>query len=100
MNIYLNLDLQNGMMNERVRLIRSACIFTLTFILFWLPIGILTIPYDLPEEIVPQTIKTHFITIREFIYLMGYVVVSFTPIMLFILSHNLRKHIGRCNNGK
>lgn len=79
--------------DNRLRLLRNSCIFCLFFLCFWLPYGIFQFPLDLPREVLPEILEIYLDIYFKFLRNTNYVLIGLNPVILFLLSYDLLKHI-------
>ncbi|CAG7717686.1 unnamed protein product [Allacma fusca] len=82
--------------DRRVTLMRNACIYALIFTVCWLPTGICRFFLDLPPGVISRPLRDNFRYYWEGLRYVGYVYVALHPLLLFLLSHDLRQHISLC----
>jgi hypothetical protein len=77
---------------------RNNLCFTIIFILCWLPTGFFRLPLDLPRELLPEELRSNLMYYSDVCGILGYFHTCVIPILLFALSHDLRKYLCFTNN--
>lgn len=79
--------------DHRLRLLRNSCFFCLIFLIFWLPYGVFQFPLDLPKEVVPEMLSAYLLLYFKFCKNITYCLIALNPVILFVLSYDLFKHV-------
>jgi len=78
--------------DNRLRLLRNSCIFSLIFLTIWLPYGMFQFPLDLPREVIPEILETYMKFYFKFFRNFTYIQIALNPVILFLLSYDMRNN--------